>query len=285
METVFVFLLLGLVWAAVLVPPWIENRRNAHPTASIASFHRKLWSLERMTPTYDDSDYGTYGVAPLAPGRRTADGQSAGGAPAGLVHVGDDRDGEHVVVLGHGDELGPVLPVDVPYDPGSYGDVVDDPGDTFVRPGPVSWNDEVGPRPAPVTTLDPGRERALPPLPPGIPPGTIRSVDDRGGRPPLSPAQRVELARRRVAAARRRRRIFVSLLVAALATVGPAAFLGGAWWVVHGVADALLAIYVMLLVRRQRRRSERAEKVHYLSPIRVTRPSVVVLESGTGTEQ
>jgi len=54
---------------------------------------------------------------------------------------------------------------------------------------------------------------------------------------------------------------------------------------VHGVADALLAIYVMLLVRRQRRRSERAEKVHYLSPIRVTRPSVVVLESGTGTEQ
>jgi hypothetical protein len=55
-----VFLLLGVVWAAVLVPPWLQSRRDARPIASMMSFRSQLWSLERATPTYGDS-YGAEG--------------------------------------------------------------------------------------------------------------------------------------------------------------------------------------------------------------------------------
>lgn len=54
-----VFLLLGVVWAAVLVPPWLQARREARPIASIMSFRSQLWSLQRATPTYGDT-YASY---------------------------------------------------------------------------------------------------------------------------------------------------------------------------------------------------------------------------------
>ncbi|HKY68889.1 MAG TPA: hypothetical protein VJM49_21045, partial [Acidimicrobiales bacterium] len=57
-----VFLLLGVVWAAVLVPPWLQARREARPIASIMSFRSQLWSLQRATPTYGDT-YAAYGDA------------------------------------------------------------------------------------------------------------------------------------------------------------------------------------------------------------------------------
>lgn len=50
-----VFLLLGVVWAAVLVPPWLQARREARPIASMMSFRSQLWSLQRATPTYGDT--------------------------------------------------------------------------------------------------------------------------------------------------------------------------------------------------------------------------------------
>lgn len=56
-----VFLLLGVIWAAVLVPPWLQSRREARPIASIMSFRSQLWSLERATPTYGADTYTTYG--------------------------------------------------------------------------------------------------------------------------------------------------------------------------------------------------------------------------------
>ena len=38
-------LLLGAIWAAVLVPPWLESRREARSMASIMSLPRsQLWS-------------------------------------------------------------------------------------------------------------------------------------------------------------------------------------------------------------------------------------------------
>jgi len=58
---VVVFLLLGVIWAAVLVPPWLQSRREARPIASIMSFRSQLWSLERATPQYGADAYGTYG--------------------------------------------------------------------------------------------------------------------------------------------------------------------------------------------------------------------------------
>ena len=55
-----VFLLLGVVWAAVLVPPWLQSRREARSVASISSFRSQLWSLQRATPHYDADTYTTY---------------------------------------------------------------------------------------------------------------------------------------------------------------------------------------------------------------------------------
>jgi hypothetical protein len=54
-------LLLGVIWAAVLVPPWLQSRREARPIASIKSFRSQLWSLERATPNYGADAYAAYG--------------------------------------------------------------------------------------------------------------------------------------------------------------------------------------------------------------------------------
>jgi hypothetical protein len=58
---VVVFLLLGVVWAAVLIPPWLQSRREARSIASIMSFRSQLWSLQRATPRYGADVYTAYG--------------------------------------------------------------------------------------------------------------------------------------------------------------------------------------------------------------------------------
>jgi hypothetical protein len=84
---VVVFLLLGVIWAAVLIPPWLQARREARPIASIMSFRSQLWSLQRATPTYGDT-YEVYGDE----GDEVA--VVAGGAAGGAVHaLGSARGG------------------------------------------------------------------------------------------------------------------------------------------------------------------------------------------------
>jgi hypothetical protein len=51
-DAVLAFLLLGVIWAAVLLPPWLQSRREARPTASMVTFRRQLWSLARTSPGY-----------------------------------------------------------------------------------------------------------------------------------------------------------------------------------------------------------------------------------------
>jgi hypothetical protein len=48
--TLLVLVILGLIWAAVLVPPYMQNRREHRPGDSIASFRHQLSVLERATP-------------------------------------------------------------------------------------------------------------------------------------------------------------------------------------------------------------------------------------------
>jgi hypothetical protein len=48
--TLLVLVILGLIWAAVLLPPYLQNRRESRPGDSIASFRRQLSVLERATP-------------------------------------------------------------------------------------------------------------------------------------------------------------------------------------------------------------------------------------------
>src|SRR3546814_9095948 len=48
--TVLVLVILAMIWAAVLVPPYLQNRRESRPGDSIASFRNQLSVLERTTP-------------------------------------------------------------------------------------------------------------------------------------------------------------------------------------------------------------------------------------------
>ncbi len=45
-----VLIILAMVWAAVLVPPLVRNRRDARPDNSVVSFRAQLSTLERAMP-------------------------------------------------------------------------------------------------------------------------------------------------------------------------------------------------------------------------------------------
>jgi hypothetical protein len=98
-DAVPVFLLLGVIWAAVLLPPWLQSRRDARPTASMVTFRRQLWSLARTSPgyrpVYTDAFSGYDDEYTGDAADESYDGDDDGGA-AGLA-----RGGRHP----HGDEL------------------------------------------------------------------------------------------------------------------------------------------------------------------------------------
>jgi hypothetical protein len=48
--TVLVLVILGLIWGFVLIPPYLQTRRESRPGDSIASFRQQLHVLERTTP-------------------------------------------------------------------------------------------------------------------------------------------------------------------------------------------------------------------------------------------
>jgi hypothetical protein len=93
--TVLVIVILGLIWGFVLIPPYLQTRRESRPGDSIASFRQQLRVLERTTPGHGSSnlarlDVGRYeaprynprsNVAQLAgrrpPVRRPAPSQAA----------------------------------------------------------------------------------------------------------------------------------------------------------------------------------------------------------------
>jgi hypothetical protein len=45
-----VLVVLAVVWAVVLIPPWLRNRAEGRPGDSIGAFHRQLTTLERTGP-------------------------------------------------------------------------------------------------------------------------------------------------------------------------------------------------------------------------------------------
>jgi hypothetical protein len=44
-------LILAAIWAAVLLPPWLQNRRERRPNDSIVSFKSQMGTLQRATPS------------------------------------------------------------------------------------------------------------------------------------------------------------------------------------------------------------------------------------------
>lgn len=77
-----VLVILAAIWAAVLVPPYLQNRRETRPGDSIASFRSQLSVLERTTPGGRSSnlarlDVGRYAPPAYAPpARRRAPSQA-----------------------------------------------------------------------------------------------------------------------------------------------------------------------------------------------------------------
>jgi hypothetical protein len=65
--TVLVLVILGLIWGFVLIPPYLQGRRESRPGDSIASFRQQLSVLERTTPGARSSnlarlDVGRYDI-------------------------------------------------------------------------------------------------------------------------------------------------------------------------------------------------------------------------------
>jgi hypothetical protein len=58
--TVLVLVILAAIWAAVLLPPYLQNRRETRPGDSIATFRTQLSVLERTTPGGRASALGRY---------------------------------------------------------------------------------------------------------------------------------------------------------------------------------------------------------------------------------
>jgi hypothetical protein len=53
--TVMVLLALAAIWAAVLVPPYLQKRRATHPSSSVVDFHQQLAVLKRTGRALDDA--------------------------------------------------------------------------------------------------------------------------------------------------------------------------------------------------------------------------------------
>lgn len=48
--TIVVLLILAVLWAAMLVPPYLRNRAEARPADSIGAFRRQMSTISRTTP-------------------------------------------------------------------------------------------------------------------------------------------------------------------------------------------------------------------------------------------
>ncbi len=57
-----VLVILGLIWGFVLIPPYLQTRRESRPSDSIASFRQQLSVLERTTPGSRPSNLGRLDV-------------------------------------------------------------------------------------------------------------------------------------------------------------------------------------------------------------------------------
>ena len=89
--TVLVFVILGLIWGFVLIPPYLQTRRESRPGDSIASFRQQLNVLERTTPGTRSSnlsrlDVGRYDAPRYNPRSNVA--QLAYRGPHGMASHG-----------------------------------------------------------------------------------------------------------------------------------------------------------------------------------------------------
>jgi hypothetical protein len=286
MDSVIVLVLLGVIWAAVLVPPWLKGRREAQPAASIRVFRRQLWRL---------------GQGPVAGARRerygavrfvSDDGAVAygpGGTLARAEHA--DRVSQHFEGVDRLERLdlealAAPSAVDVygdEYASEAYDEVYDGLDDEAVEAGlgygsAARRTTRARTADGGVITLEPDWSSAGPREVAG---SAARRWAERNPQmvgPETVRSTAAARNRARARAYRRRRQVMALLLITVAVTLAWALVLGyPGLWVAQVVADALLVGYVTLLVRLRRRSTERADKVRYLAPIEAPRPAVVVL--------
>ena len=69
-----VLFILAVIWAAVLLPPYLQNRSESRPADSISSFQRQLSVLERravvVNPAFSHSSAGRSFASELTPEQR-----------------------------------------------------------------------------------------------------------------------------------------------------------------------------------------------------------------------
>ena len=291
MDSVIVLVLLGVIWAAVLIPPWLHGRREAQPAASIRVFRRQLWSL---------------GQGPVAGARRERYGAVRFVSDDGAVAYGPGGTLDRLEALHELATVGPMADEAVVLDGAEFDgdayldelDGLDDEFDPDVEPEFDGYADgaeglgygarrarvpAIASYPEPVSAGAPAVAIALEPdwasAGPREPAGSAaRRWAQRAPQHPVASDRSPAAGRSRARAYRRRRQVMVVLLVAVAVTLAWALVLQlSALWVANAVADVLLVAYVALLVRLRRRSVERADKVHYLAPIEAPRPAVVVL--------
>lgn len=279
MDSVIVLVLLGVIWAAVLVPPWLHSRREAQPAASIRVFRRQLWRLgegpvagarrERYGAVRFVSDDGAVAFGPGGTPARARFDDLVDADIVGGVRLAADPDGE----FGGGyDRDGGDVDGDDPYGDGR------DLGYGAGRPRVAmpTFGAAGGAIGTAAIALEPDWSSAGPQEPAG---SAARRWAERFPQPVVpAPDRSAAATRSRARAYRRRRQVMAVLVIAVAVTLAWALVLDfTALWVAHAVADALLLGYLGLLVRLRRRTDERADKVHYLAPIEAPRPAVVVL--------
>ena len=64
--TLLVLFILAVIWAAVLLPPYLQNRSESRPADSISSFQRQLSVLQRRAGTVVPQSRLTTGPSPRA---------------------------------------------------------------------------------------------------------------------------------------------------------------------------------------------------------------------------
>jgi hypothetical protein len=90
-------MILGLIWGFVLIPPYLQTRRESRPSDSIASFRQQLSVLERTTPGGRSSnlarlDVGRYDIPRYDPRANVRQLATGGGHPAAAaVHRAEIR--------------------------------------------------------------------------------------------------------------------------------------------------------------------------------------------------
>jgi len=65
--TIVVLLILAVLWAAMLVPPYLRNRAEARPADSIGAFRRQMSTISRTTPSSLSIPFVTARRALVAP--------------------------------------------------------------------------------------------------------------------------------------------------------------------------------------------------------------------------